>query len=125
LNRASLEGIGAARHASPLFDAETGVATGGGAGAGPMGCDGATGFVGAGVGFAGDAAGGVDVVNEATEPVVVSLEELPAPQPLSAENKNIRVSRPNTLIAFELFPIPPVPILMIDTEHERRWCEFT
>jgi hypothetical protein len=119
LNRASLEGIGAARHASPLFDAETGVetgvATGGGAGAGPMGFDGATGV----------AAGGVDVVKEATGPVVVSLEELPAPQPLSAENKNIRVSRPNTLIAFELFPIPPVPILMIDTEHERRWCEFT
>jgi len=41
-----------------------------------------------GVGFAGVgavAAGGVDVVNEATGAVVVSLEELPAPQPLSAE----------------------------------------
>ncbi|HMH27273.1 MAG TPA: hypothetical protein VK580_01730 [Steroidobacteraceae bacterium] len=88
-----------------MFDAETGVETGGGAGAGPMGFDGATGFVDAGVGFAGVVAGGVNVVDEATGPVVGSLEELPAPQPLSAENKNIRVSRPNTLIAFELFPI--------------------
>jgi hypothetical protein len=56
--------MGAARHASPLFDAETGVEigveTGGGAGAG------ATGFVDTGVGFAGVADGGVDVVNEAT-----------------------------------------------------------
>jgi hypothetical protein len=90
LNRVSLEGIGAARHASPLFDAETGVETGGGDGDGAGA--GATGFDGAGAGAMGVAAGGFDVVNAATGAVVVSLEELPAPQPLSAAIRNIRVS---------------------------------
>ncbi|HEY2463775.1 MAG TPA: hypothetical protein VGI32_06925 [Steroidobacteraceae bacterium] len=110
LNKASLEGIGAARQASPLFEAESGVATGDGAGvvAGVVAGFGAgvgAGFgagvgagegagFGAGVvvgGFVAVVAGGVDDVIGAAGVVVESLEE-PAPQPLSTEIRNRSVS---------------------------------
>jgi hypothetical protein len=53
---------------------------------------GAAGVGFAGVGAAGVAAGGVDGVIAAAGIVAVSLEELLAPQPLSAATSNIKAS---------------------------------
>ncbi|MEO9055726.1 MAG: hypothetical protein ABI356_12555 [Steroidobacteraceae bacterium] len=112
MNKTALEGIGAARHASPLLVAESGAETGGGAGAGDglggagAGAGlGAVGVVGVGV-SAGDgvAAGAVDAVIEPACAAVESLEE-PPPQPLSAATRDKSVSRANAPRAFEPFPI--------------------
>lgn len=107
LNKAALEGIGAARHASVLFDAESGVETGGGAGewaggagagdfgagAGDFGAGAGVGDFGAGAADFGGAvaAAGVDAVMGAAGAVLELPEEL-APQPLSAAIKNKSVS---------------------------------
>jgi hypothetical protein len=103
LNKAALEGIGAARQASPLLDVESGFATGAGVEAGG-GAEAAE----AGGGAATAAAGG-DAVIEAGG-AVESFEEPLAPQPLSAATKNRSASLLNAPNAFELFPMPPVPV---------------
>jgi hypothetical protein len=113
LNKVALEGIGAARQASPLLEVERGVETaafdGAGAAAG-------VGEAGAGVGAAGVVAtgvvavGGGDVGFAAGAADVESLEDPLDPQPLSAAIKNRSASLLNALNAFELFPMPPVPV---------------
>jgi hypothetical protein len=118
LNKAALEGIGAARQASPLLDVESGFETGAGVEAG----GGAEAEAGGGAATA--AAGGGDAVIEAGG-AAESLEEPLAPQPLSAAIKNRSASLLNAPNAFELFPMPPVPVWMITPEHEQHWPEFT
>jgi hypothetical protein len=104
LNKAALEGIGAARQASALLDVESGAETGAGEEAGG-GADAAE----AGGGPATAAAGGGETVIEAGG-AVESLEEPLSPQPLSAATKNRSASLLNAPNAFELIPMPPVPI---------------
>jgi hypothetical protein len=89
------------------LDVDSGVETGGGAeGAGGGAGVGAAGVgvvagagVVAGVGAAWDGAAGVE-----------SLEELLAPQPLSAAIRNRNVTSQNALRAFEPYPMPPFHI---------------
>lgn len=64
--------------------------------------------VGVDVGAAAVAGGGV--VIEAGGAVVESLEEPPSPQPPSAATKNRSASLLNAPNAFELIPMPPVPV---------------
>jgi hypothetical protein len=107
LNKAALEGIGAARQASPLLDVESGLETGAGA---ETGC-GAEAEAG---GAATAAAGGGGVVIEAGG-AAESLEEPLDPQPLSAATQTRSASLLNAPNAFEHIPMPPVPVLMIHT----------
>jgi hypothetical protein len=106
LNKAALEGIGAARQASPLLDVESGFETGGGAG---LEAGGGADVVEAGGGAATAAAGGGDAVVEAGG-AAESLEEPLAPQPLSAARQNRSATLLNAPNAFELNPMPPVPV---------------
>jgi len=111
LNKVALEGIGAARQASPLLEVESGVETT----AAFEGAGDAAGVGEVGAGGAATVAGGGGVVIEAGGAAAESLLELPAPQPPSAATKNRSASLLNALNAFELFPMPPVPVLMIHT----------
>ena len=106
LNKVALEGIGAARQASALLEVESGAKT-----AAFVGADAADVAAGAGVDVGAavvDAGGGV--VIEAGGAVVESLEEPPSPQPPSAATKNKNPSLLNAPNAFELIPMPPVPV---------------
>jgi hypothetical protein len=104
LNKAALEGIGAARQASPLLDVASGFETGAGEEAGGGGAEAV-----AGGGAVTAAAGGGDAVIEAGG-AAESPEEPLAPQPLSAATKNRSPSLLNAPNAFELIPMPPVPV---------------
>jgi hypothetical protein len=107
LNKVALEGIGAARQASPSLDVESGAKT-----AAFVGADAADVAAGAGVGVgaAAVAAGGGVVIEAGGGAVVESLEEPPSPQPPSAATKNKNPSLLNAPNAFELIPMPPVPV---------------
>jgi hypothetical protein len=109
LNNVALEGIGAARQASPLLEVESGATTAAFVGADPADVVAGAGVdVGVDVGVAAVAGGGV--VIEAGGAVVESLEEPPSPQPPSAATKNRSASLLNAPNAFELIPMPPVPV---------------
>jgi hypothetical protein len=111
LNKVALEGIGAARQASPSLDVESGAKTAAFVGADAADVAAGAGVgVGVGVGAAAVAAGGGVVIEAGGGAVVESLEEPPSPQPPSAATKNRSASLLNAPNAFELIPMPPVPV---------------